>query len=106
VNHLTCATFGVRCVKLLLARGVVLVVVHQLTRSFARTSSRAPIRRPIGLRHILRWRPCVIPDRPSVGAGEVSELLVAFPRGGAALTLAITRPPRSSLLGMRTSVNG
>jgi hypothetical protein len=36
----------------------------------------------------------------------VSELLVAFPRGGAVLTPAITRPPRSSLLGMRTSVNG
>ena len=92
--------------KLLLARGVVLVVVHQSNPILRSTSSGAPIRRTIGLRHILRWRPCVIPDRPSVGAGEVSELLVAFPRGGAALTLAITRPPRSSLLGMRTSVNG
>jgi len=33
-----------------------------------------------------RW----IPDRPSVGAGELSELLVAFPQGSAALMLAIT----------------
>jgi hypothetical protein len=41
-----------------------------------------------------------------VGAGEVSELLVASPRGSAALTLAITPAPRFSLLGVRTSVNG
>jgi hypothetical protein len=33
-----------------------------------------------------RW----IPDRPSVRAGELSELLVAFPQGSAALMLAIT----------------
>ncbi len=76
--------------KLLLARGDVLVVVTKLSPILRSTSWRAPIRRPIGLRHTLRWRPCVIPDRSSVGAGEVSELLVAFPRGGAALTLAIT----------------
>ena len=68
--------FGVRCVKLLLARGDVLVVGHQLNPIIRSTSSRAPIRRPIGLRHTLRWRPCVIPDRSGVGAGEVSELLV------------------------------
>jgi hypothetical protein len=49
-----------------------------------------------------RW----IPDRPSVGAGEVSELLVAFPQGSDALTLAITPAAKISLLGISTSVNG
>jgi len=45
-------------------------------------------------------------DRPSVGADEVSELLVAFPQGSAALTLAITPAAKISLLGISTSVNG
>jgi hypothetical protein len=49
-----------------------------------------------------RW----VSDRPSVGAGEVSELMVAFPRSSAALTLAITPAAKISLLGISTSVNG